>query len=241
MFLLLGRANYYICYKDNYCMVANVPSITLNQMDFMRRKKEKELVTVNGISVEIQPYMFPPSSPYSYSTKVLLENLDVKNKRVLEVGVGCGIISIFAAKQGAFVDGVDILPECVQFSLDNAIRNGVFEKTRFYYSDMFSNVDRSKNNKYDAIICNLPILNMDLPEQDSRWYSLFDPGFKFHNELFSKGKDYAKRIILAHADLKGKDDFSDLEKLAQSYGWYPDKVVETKFALQNWRNYEFRR
>jgi len=122
-------------------MKTKIPKITMNQMHFMKSIKQKEIVEANDVMVEIQPYMFPPKSPFSYSTRVLLDNIDVAGKRILEIGIGCGIISIVAAKQGAFVDGVDILPECVKFSIDNAVRNKVFDRIRFYYSNMFSRVE----------------------------------------------------------------------------------------------------
>jgi release factor glutamine methyltransferase len=212
-----------------------IPEITLNQMRYMKSKKRKESIKVNGVEVQIQPLMFPPRSPYSYSTRVLLDNMYVRNQRVLEIGTGCGILSVFAAKQGAKVDGVDILPECIQFSLDNAVRNNVYRQTRFYYSDMFSNIQ----DRYDVIICNLPILEGELPSNDPRWLSLFDPGFKFHIELFRDGKRFAPEIIMAHADISGKREFNKLEDLAGSYGWKIRDIKEKSYAEQKWRCYEF--
>lgn len=218
-------------------MDRNIPSITKNQMGFMSSKKEPETVTVNGITAEIHPYMFPPVSPYSYSTRVLLDNMQFREgERVLEIGTGCGILSVFAAKQGARVDGVDILPDCVEFSLRNAIRNGVFQKTKFYYSDMFSNID----SKYDTILCNLPILKGNLPEDDPRWYSLFDPEFNFHRQLFSKGKNHAPKILMAHADLRSKNDFTELEDLANKFGWQLGNISSKNYSGHDWRSYEFK-
>ncbi|VVB79635.1 Ribosomal protein L11 methyltransferase [uncultured archaeon] len=214
-----------------------IPEITQNQMRFMMSRKKSERVIVNGISAEIQPYMFPPVSPYSYSTRILLEDMHFKkDERVLEIGTGCGILSVFAAKQGARVDGVDILPECVEFSLRNAITNGVFERTKFYYSNMFQNTDAH----YDTVLCNLPILNGDLPDKNSAWYSLFDPNFKFHIQLFEEGRKYTQRIIMAHADLIGKKDFADLESLAEQNGWNVSRVHSRNYATQEWRSYEFK-
>ncbi len=213
----------------------NVPKITRNQMAFMKSKKSLEKVEVNGVCVEIQPYMFPPESPYSYSTKVLLESMDLIGQRVLEIGVGCGILSIFAAKQGAFVDGVDVLRECVRFSSDNAKLNDVSDRTWFYYSDMFSDVV----GEYDVIICNLPILNDDVPDEDFRWCSLFDPDFRAHEELFREGGGYASRIVMAHADLRGDGDFGELEGLAMKYGWSVSNVRKKVYGGHEWRNYEF--
>ncbi len=221
-------------------MKKEVPEITLNQMEFMKQRKQRETVEVNGISVDIQPYMFPPKSPYSYSTRVLLDNMSVlPHERVLEIGTGCGILSVYAAKQGAKVDGVDILPECVEFSLRNAIQNGVFESTRFFYSNMFSNIIPSIDSKYGTILCNLPILEGELPDDDPRWLSLYDPGFKFHKELFLVGDQYAKRILIAHANLRGNEDFEKLENLAGNCGWETGKVTSKEYSNQEWRSYEF--
>jgi release factor glutamine methyltransferase len=217
--------------------MANIPEITQKQMSFMGSKKKKEIVNLNGISAEIQPYMFPPVSPYSYSTRVLLDNMQFETgERVLEIGTGCGILSVFAAKQGAKVDGVDILPECIQFSLNNSIRNDVFRTTRFFYSNMFSNVDK----KYNTILCNLPILEGDIPDEDPRWYSLFDPGFKFHDRLFNEGRKFAPKIIMAHAELTGKNDFDKLEILAEKYEWRSGVVKSKDYANLEWRSYEFK-
>lgn len=204
----------------------------------MRSRKTRELVQVQGLDLDIQPYMFPPASPYSYSTRILLDNLHLQDQRVLEIGTGCGILSIAAAKQGARVDGVDILSECIQFSLDNAIRNNVFKNTRFYYSNMFSNVD--PDTRYEYILCNLPIIKDDLPEADERWYSLFDPGFDFHRELFDKGRRFAPRIMIAHANLKSDRDFQLLEQLARSYSWKTEETNDKKYAEKTWRAYSFR-
>lgn len=214
-----------------------IPEITQKQMQFMKSRKKSERVIVNGISAEIQPYMFPPVSPYSYSTRVLLDNMHFREgEKVLEIGTGCGILSVFAAKQGARVDGVDILPECIEFSLKNAISNGVFEKTKFYYSNMFQNTDL----KYDVILCNLPILEGDLPDKNPAWYSLFDPGYEFHKQLFREGQKFAPRIILAHADLRSKQDFNRLESLAEGYGWKVNEEQSNCYADQEWRSYEFK-
>lgn len=214
----------------------NVPEISKNQMEFMKSIKEKTKVVVNGISAEIQPYLFPPVSPYSYSTRVLLDNMHFKkDEKVLEIGIGCGILSVFAAKQGAIVEGVDIIPECIEFSNKNAKDNGVEDKTKFYISDMFSNV----HSIFDTIICNLPILEGELPDEDPRWLSLFDPEFKFHKQLFSEGKKYAKRIILAHANLRSDNDFEKLEYLAKSLGWEVGEVRTKEYSGKKWKSYEF--
>ena len=61
------------------------------------------------ISVVVAPTVFPPF--ITISTKLLLEfieKLPLNGKTFLELGCGCGIISILAAKKGAFVTATDI-------------------------------------------------------------------------------------------------------------------------------------
>lgn len=60
-----------------------------------------------------------------------LASLDLAGKRVLDVGCGSGILSIAALKLGATsVDGVDIDPQAMTASTQNAADNGVSERLR---------------------------------------------------------------------------------------------------------------
>jgi methylase of polypeptide subunit release factors len=213
-----------------------IPQITKKQFKFMKSFKKDENIVLGGITLEIQPFMFPPKSPYSYSTLILLKKLNVKGKNVLEIGTGCGVLSILAVKKGAsFVEGVDIFPQCLEIAKKNAKKNNVDDKVRFYYSDMFLNVP---DKHYDMIICNLPIVEGELPDNNPMWYSLFDPKFKYHKELFSKAQKYTSKIIIAHANLKGKDDFDKFEDLAKKYGWNIKINHEIEYKNYKWRNYE---
>ena len=55
-----------------------------------------------GIKLKVFPGVFHPG--LFFSTKILLEylsKLDLKNKTVLELGAGSGLISVYCAKQNA--------------------------------------------------------------------------------------------------------------------------------------------
>jgi release factor glutamine methyltransferase len=221
-------------------MRTEMPESMKKLMALMKERKDREAIESGGIVVDIQPGMFPPKSPFSYSTRSLLQGIEAvetDKKRILELGTGSGIVAIVAARKGAMVDGIDIMPECITCALDNAIRNGVFQSTRFFYSNMFSNV----RGKYDLILANLPIFDGDLPENDPMWYSLFDPGFKFHQALFSEGKTFTPQIMITHANLRGDRDFDELESLTAENGWVIENRQDSEYADHTWRSYLFGR
>ncbi|MDF2154774.1 50S ribosomal protein L11 methyltransferase [Vibrio sp. CAU 1672] len=62
-----------------------------------------------------------------------LESLDLSGKTVIDFGCGSGILAIAAIKLGAAkVIGIDIDPQALQASRDNAERNGVADKLEVY-------------------------------------------------------------------------------------------------------------
>lgn len=84
----------------------------------------------------------------------MLEKHMKKGDRVLDIGTGSGILSLFAVKLGAsFANAYDIDPVAIRVAKENARVNGV---TSFDcdVSDLLSNVDLS-NGKYDFAMANI--------------------------------------------------------------------------------------
>ena len=80
-----------------------------------------------------------------------LINLDVTNKKVLDMGCGTGILAIFAEMKGANpIDAIDIDAWCYENSLENVQRNGC-ENITVYEGDS----SLLTNKKYDIIIANI--------------------------------------------------------------------------------------
>ena len=62
-----------------------------------------------------------------------LDGLDLAGKTVVDFGCGSGILGIAALKLGAArVIGIDIAPQAIQASRDNAARNGVADQIELY-------------------------------------------------------------------------------------------------------------
>ena len=112
--------------------------------------------TIQGIKLKIPPGVFHPL-PYD-SSRIFLSVLrsrhsNLEGKHVLDMGTGCGIHAIESAKLDASVSAVDINPEAVNASSENANLNGVGERVRCFESDLFENVG---DEKFDLVLFNPP-------------------------------------------------------------------------------------
>lgn len=85
----------------------------------------------NAIVVRLDPGLAFGTGTHETTALCLewLDSIDLHGKRVLDVGCGSGILSIAALKLGAeSVDGVDIDPQAITASRQNAMDNGVSER-----------------------------------------------------------------------------------------------------------------
>jgi ribosomal protein L11 methyltransferase len=80
-----------------------------------------------------------------------LDGLDLEGKTVIDFGCGSGILAIAALKLGAAqAIGIDIDPQAIQASRDNAQRNGVSERLSLYLPQ-----DQPDNLSADVVVANI--------------------------------------------------------------------------------------
>ncbi len=115
---------------------------------------------------------------------------DIKSPKILEIGVGSGIISVMLALlvEDIEIVSVDINDKALELAKRNAIKHKVEDKITFIKSDLFTNVP--KEIKFDMVVSNPPYIADDykLPKNVK-----FEPS----NALFGGkvGDELLKNII----------------------------------------------
>ena len=86
---------------------------------------------------------------------------DIKSPKILEIGVGSGIISVMLALliEDIEIVAVDINDKALQLAKQNAIKHAVDHKITFIKSDLFTNVP--SNVQFDMVVSNPPYIADD--------------------------------------------------------------------------------
>jgi methylase of polypeptide subunit release factors len=172
-----------------------------------RRIKKMEAMTFplwrafNDIVVRVDRGVYLPGDLTQDYLDVLQDsNYGISaQERVFDLGTGCGVQSIAAAKKNAKVVGSDVLPEAVSCAYDNAMYNGVLDRVEVRLGNGLEAIRFGE--KFDTIIASLP--QDDGVVQGGLEYSFFDPGYQLRNSLAEKAKTLLRpggRILFCQID-----------------------------------------
>lgn len=128
---------------------------------------------IDGLTIVAPGGVYHPT-PES-SSLLFIRNIQALNKpkinRMLEIGAGCGAISLFVARRWkSHVVATDISDESLQVMRANAERNHL--SPRVIKSDLFAAVDE---RDFDLVVFNVPMIDK-VPEDNLERESLCDPG-----------------------------------------------------------------
>lgn len=190
-------------------------------MSWYLRKPRK--FRYDSIAVRVVPGVFHPG--LFYSSKQLLGFIsreDLAGKKVLEVGSGSGLISIYASRKGASVTAVDISLDAVTCTSDNARRNKC--EIVILQSDLFGKVPAGV---FDFILVNPPYYRKDpASPAEHAWNAGKDLGY--FTRFFQQAKSFvhkASRILMVLSD---ECDLGEIQKIAENAGWYWQLAEEKK-------------
>jgi len=143
------------------------------------------------------------------------ENLSEKKScRVIDVGTGCGILGIIAAKWAEEVFAVDINPYAVRCAKQNAKLNDVIDKMVFIRGNLLSCFDRTV--KFDLVLFNAPYLPSE--KTDGSWLEYSWAGGKGGREVIDRFIDETLKYLAPEGQiLLMQSSLSDVDKTIQRY------------------------
>ena len=199
---------------------------------FQRYYSKPRKYRYQNIEVIVYPEVFPPH--FTISTKLLLDyinSIDLKGKKVLELGCGSGIISLLAASKGALVTASDINKTALEALEKASIKNAL--PVHVIYSNLF---DKLHEKHFDYIIINPPYYPK-APKNDKQHAWFCGENFEYFEKLFEQlpcYTEYSEVLMILSEDC----DLGKISTIAQQYALKFKKVFEKKVMTET--NYIFK-
>ena len=186
-----------------------------------------------GLRLIVPPEVFHPG--FFFSTRLLLRHISalrLKERAFLELGAGSGLISLFAAREGARATATDINPAAVKALEQNRAQNGL--SFQIIHSDLFSNIPPQA---FDIIAINPPYYRKQ-PNTYAEYAWYCGENGEYFTGLFGGLKPYIGPGAEARLILCDGCDMDMVHTIAGQHGWQL-QCVETR---RNWieKNYIFK-
>jgi len=211
-------------------IVKRIISPILQQASAIYLRKRRKY-KYKDISVWVEPTVFPPF--LTISTKLLLEfieKMQLQGKSFLELGSGCGIISILAAKKGAIVTATDINQTALAALEKNAAENGV--EMTVLQSDLFESL---VGKTFDCIVINPPYYPRNPQSMaENAWFC--GENFEYFERLFRELPAFAEGNQI-YMILSEDCELYNIKAIALRNAMAFELVLETKVATET--NYIF--
>ncbi|MCU5771261.1 50S ribosomal protein L11 methyltransferase [Erwiniaceae bacterium BAC15a-03b] len=113
----------------------------------------RDVPDANAVNVMLDPGLAFGTGTHPTTALCLtwLDGLDLQGKTIIDFGCGSGILAIAALKLGAAqAIGIDIDPQAIQASRDNAERNGVSDRLSLYLPHQ-----QPENLSADVVVANI--------------------------------------------------------------------------------------
>jgi len=192
--------------------------------------KNPKKLFIEGYVFLVDENVYEPAE----DTFLLAENLKVKEKEVvLDMGTGCGILAVLAAKKAKKVVATDVNPYALKCAEKNAKMNGVEEKIEFRLGDLFQPI--RPDETFSLILFNAPYLPSE-PYEERSWigraWSGGPRGRKVIDRFITDAPEFLAvdgRILLVQSSL------SDIDKTVERLnkrGLKARVVAEVKFPFE---------
>jgi methylase of polypeptide subunit release factors len=147
-------------------------------------------------------------------SKIFIQNIDTKNKTVLDVGCGIGCVGIEFLKSGAKqVYGIDIYDKHIEYTIQNAQYNGV--KMEATVSDIYSAL--KDDRKYDIIASDISGCAKEIADITT-WFPKTVPTPENGWEYTVRAIKESKKHLLPNGEFYSAVlSFSDRDKIEEAF------------------------
>ncbi len=206
---------------------------------FILKRRRTTVVRAAGFELVVRPTVFHPriflTSEFFAG---FLDRIDLKGKRVADVGTGSGIIALAAARAGAAsVVAVDINPNAARAALDNARANGLDGRVSAVCSNLLSAL--APRQQFDVILSNPPYFpDEPLDLADRAWNA--GPGYRDIAPLFEQARARLAQGGVMYLLISSESDFGLLGSLIERAGFRARLVQERSILIESMVIYELR-
>ncbi len=202
-------------------------------------KKERKSY-IKGFHLTVFPSVFHPA--FFFSTKFLVEfvsSLDLHEKTFCEPGIGTGLVSLCAYRQGASITSFDLNPIAVanaevNFSRNFSQEDRIIRSFQLYTSDLF---DQIPLQTFDYIAINPPYFFKEVSTEESlAWYCGKDGAY--FEKLFRQLPSFIHEQSQVFMVLADNCDLERIERIAKKYQWHFKQVAQRKIGWE--KNYIFK-
>ncbi len=174
------------------------------------------MFTFNKLKIKTNSEVYDPAE----DTFLLIESIKItRNQKVLEIGTGCGLISLECARNGANVICTDINPHAIKLVNENIKLNeekikGTIEVRKGSLFEVIKN-----DEVFDAIIFNPPYLPTSKEEKIGDWLDISvnggTDGLKVTKEFIKHAGNYLlleSKAYFIYSSLSDRNDLEDFIK-----------------------------
>ncbi|MGA2045513.1 MAG: class I SAM-dependent methyltransferase [Roseiarcus sp.] len=169
---------------------------------------------IDGLTIDAPAGIYHPTldSSSEFFIRTMKAMDPARFPKVLEVGAGCGAISLYvAARWNSEVVASDISLEAIETVSRNAALNGLAVRT--IVSDLFEAIDQ---RDFDLIVFNTPLIDQE-PEAAVEKYSLCDPDGRIVGAFLRQAGAYIRKSGLIIFSLCSNSAYEVLDGIALDF------------------------
>ncbi len=195
-------------------------------------KSLRKRVFYDDLSFEVSEDVYEPAEDTILLVNCLKHVVE-EGDTVLDVGTGCGILAVVAAKRAKNIVATDVNPYAVECAKLNSKANGVAHKIDVRLGNLFQPV--RKTERFDVIVFNAPYLPT-LPSEQRTWIGRAWSGGPTGRQLIDRFISEAPRYLKKHGTiLLVQSSLADIEKTLEKLhkaGFKATVSAETKVSFE---------